>query len=250
MISIPETVAQLGDNDQAKAYQARKQLLEEVGKAGIDQAQRSALADALANELKNLTAKVKTETQGNRPADPRPEHRAFSVVCQILSQVADDAQVPALVTALQELLTREPARWALDRIPTAGATAALIAALDQIGPDFRVGVINALGKRRGPDVVAAPHKQAAEPNPEVRLAAVEALANLPEASNDDAITAAVQTGSPRGKARANKARIRPAETLRHAGNKPAAIAIYRSVAASDADEPQKKAARLALERLT
>jgi HEAT repeat protein len=126
----------------------------------------------------------------------------------------------------------------------------LIAALDQVGPEFRVGVINALGKRRGPDVVAALHQQAADPNPEVRLAAVEALANAPEASNDDPIAAAGRTDSPRGKSRANKARIRLAETLRNAGNKPAAIAIYRSVASSDADAPQKKAAQRALDQLT
>src|SRR5262249_22797861 len=145
--------------------------------------------------------------------------------------------------------TRESARWALDRVPTAAATAALVAALDQVGPEFRVGVINALGKRRTPEVQTALHRQAADADEEVRLAAAEALANFAEASNDHAIVAA-GSGSPRSKARAQKARIRLAETLRVAGNKDAAVSIYRAVLADDADKPQKKAAQQALEQLT
>ena len=250
MISISETVAQLGDKDQVKAYQARKALLEAVIKAGGNPEERTALATALADELKTLTAKVKTEAQGNRPSDPKPEQQMCSVVSQLLGQVADDAQVPALVAALQEMGTREMSRWALDRIPTPAATTALIEALELVGPEFRVGVINALAKRRSPEIVAALHKQAADADGQVRLAAVEALANFAEPSNDEPIVAGTKAGSPRARARAQKARVRLADTLRVAGKKDAAIAIYKAIIANDADEPQKKAARLALERLT
>ena len=249
MISIPELVAQLGDNDQVKAYRARQALLEAVGKAGGNPQERTAIANALAEEL---TAKTQNPGQPGKPGEEKPTHSAQvrNQVAQFLGQVAEDAQVPAVVAALQELETREMARWALDRIPTPAATTALIAALDQVGPEFCIGVINALAKRRTPEVVAALHKQAADADAGVRLAAVEALANSPEPSNDQPIVAATKAGSPRQRARAQKARVRLADTLRVAGKKEAAIAIYKAIIANDAAEPQKKAARLALERLT
>lgn len=251
MISISEVAAQLGSDDQVKAYQACQKLSEVVSavtKPG-NSAEQTAVANALVDEL---TAKIKTEAQAGKPATERPKHPASvrNQLAQFLAQVADDAQVPALVAASNELETREMVRWALDRIPTPAATAALVAALEQVGPEFRVGVINSLAKRKGADVAAALHRAAGDADNEVRLAAVEALASFPEPSNDDAIAAATKNGLPRDRARAQKARVRLAETLRLAGNKNAAIAIYKTIIANDADEPQKKAARLALEQLT
>ena len=167
-----------------------------------------------------------------------------------MSQVAGDAQIPQLAAALKDLETREMARWALQRIPSPAATAALIAALSEVGPDFLIGVINALGDRPSPDVNAATLKAASNPDVGVRLAAIEALAKSPELSNDEPIVAVIKTTYGRNRGRAEKARCRLADTLRLAGKKDAAVSVYKAILANDAPEPQKKAARIALEQLT
>jgi hypothetical protein len=235
---VSELVAQLGSDDQVKAYQARQKLADTVARASKP-AEQNELAAALATEL---TAKDKDK--------PKHSPTARKETLKLLSLAAGDEQVPALVECLKDLELRMQARWALERIPTAAATAALVKALEQVGPEFLTGVVIALGRRTGADVVAALHKAAQDADDEVRLAAIESLANLAERSNDDVIAAATKTGSPRARARAQKARVRLAETLRNAGQKDAAVAIYKAIAANDADEPQKKAARLALEQLT
>lgn len=247
MSSISELVAQLGSDDQTKAYQARKGLIEAVSRAAKPADQKPVAAE-LASAL---TATTKTKGQGGKEEEqPKFSPAVRNQVSQYLAQVADDEQVPALAAALGNLETREMARWALDRIPTEAATKALVAALEQVGPEFRVGVINALGKRKGTDVQAALLRAAGDDDMQVRFAAVEALANLPEPSNDEPIAAATKVGPPRARNRAQKARVRFAETLRLAGKKDAAIAVYKSIIANDADEPQKKAAKMALEQLT
>src|SRR5262245_30238637 len=103
MSSINEMIAQLGSDDQAKAYQARKSLTETVSKAtkpgsGNDQ-------KATANELAEaLTAKTKTKGQGGREEE-QPAYSAAvrNQVAQFLGQVAGDEQVAALTAALGNL---------------------------------------------------------------------------------------------------------------------------------------------------
>jgi HEAT repeat protein len=248
MKSISELVEQLGSDDQKAGYQARQELAKMAADASKPNANRSDFATALAAEL---TATTKSKG-GNGKEEEKPKHSAVvkNQIAQFLSIVADDAQVPALASMLTSLETREMARWALDRIPTATAIKTLSSALEQVGPEFRTGVINALGKRSGAEVQAALLRTASDEDVHVRLAAVEALANFPEPSNDEPIATATKSGAPRARARAQRARVRLAETLRNAGKKDAAIAIYKAIVANDADEPQKKAARLALEQLT
>lgn len=247
MNSISELIAQLGDDDQVKVHQTRQNLIDMACKASRpgNTAGQSEFADAVAAEL---TATTKTKDG----KEERPKHpvRVRNGLCQLLSRAASAAHVPALAAALTDRETREMARWGLDRLPGEAATKALISALEQVGPEFRVGVINALSKRNGSDVQATLQRAAADADTEVKLAAIEALANFPEPSNDEPIVAATKTGLPRERNRAQKARVRLADSLRLAGKKDAAVAVYKAIIATDADEPQKKAARLALEQLT
>src|SRR5262245_4436138 len=247
MKSISELAEQLGNADPKVAYRARQELAQTTADSGKKGESQAEAANALAAEL---AAKTKTTRNGKEEETPKYSATVKNQIAQYLSVVAEDAQVPALASALTSLETREMARWALERIPTAAATAALITALDQVGPEFRVGVVNALGRRKGAEVQAALLKTASDEDIHVRLAAIEALANFPEPSNDEPITAAAKGGPPRARARAHRARVRLAETLRIDGKKDAAIAIYKAIVANDADEPQKKAARLALEQMT
>ena len=60
---------------------------------------------------------------------------------------------------------------------------------------------------------------------------------------------ATQAPCPGCRARANKARVRLAETLCQAGNKPAARRVYKAIRASNAGAAQKKAAEIGLKTL-
>src|SRR3989442_1144211 len=77
----------------------------------------------------------------------------------------------------------------------------------------------------GPEVASALKQCAADPQREVRLAAVDALAHQADPTADAVITAAAQLGDeelPAPAARClTRARIRLAETLVAAGQKPA-----------------------------
>ena len=152
-------------------------------------------------------------------------------------------EAPALKQSLADFESRELARFALDRMTCQAATDALAeAALEAVGAEFRVGVVNALGRRSGSGVVNALKKCATDADPHVRLAAAEALANHPDASADELLVAAGKQSGDRAALRMAKARIRLAEGLVRAGQQEAGKKIYQAVAQSDAEGPQKKAA--------
>jgi len=249
MPEIKELVKQLG-KDQETAYKANYALLQMVTRASapdvVSQARRGEVAGQLAAEL-NAKTKPKKNKKG-KEVPPELVHSAVvrSAICRLLAYVGGAGEVPALVEALGDLEVREMARLALDGNRSEEATAALVQAVEAIGPEFRVGAINALGRRKGPNVVAALRKAAEDDDPEAALAAVEALANFADPSVDAVIAKAAGAKCAKARARANKARVRLAETLRKAGNKAAARAIYKAIAASDADQVQKRAAETGL----
>jgi hypothetical protein len=258
MTTISELVLQLGSNDQVQAYQARRQLSTEVDRATnpATPSEREVLASALAAELTATTDDPPAEQQvtnvpGSETVGPRPKHSAEirRVLCQLLCQIVSDAQMPAVLLALQDLQVREAARGVMEYISTPPADIALAQALTQVGPDFRIGVVNALAKQRSREALAFLSRYANDPENEVRLAAIEGLARFPEAANDKLIVAATQSGSRRDKARAQHARVRLAETLRNAGEKRDAAAIYQAIASDPSDGPWKMAARRALEQM-
>ena len=217
---------------------------------------REALASELAAEL-TATADTPAKPKPTNVPDlvdpvlPDPKHPAEvrRLLCRFLAQVASDNQVPALTMAAQDLEIREEVRWALGSLNTQVATTALNKALGQVGPDFRIGVINALAGEHWADAMAALRAAAGDPDSEVRLAAIEGLANFPEFFADQQIAEAARLASPRETPRIQKARVRLAETFRFAGRKQAAAAIYQSILSDAPDGPWKVAARRGLEIL-
>src|SRR5262245_50111741 len=211
MTTIRDLVTQLGSNDRATATQSIRKLADAVDRATSPSAslEREALATALAAELVARSdapdAKPEpTNVPGTNVKGPVFRHsvEARRYVCRFLNQVASDSQLPALAEALEELDVRDSVRCVLECIPTPRATAALVAALKQVGPEFRVGVINALAKKRWPEAMVALQGQTNDPDGEVRLAAVEGLAHFPEAELDQSIVAATKNGTPWERARA------------------------------------------------
>jgi HEAT repeat protein len=172
--------------------------------------------------------------------------RARVNLARLLGWLPLPSAVPHLAKALDDLEARDMARCSLESNPGDPATDALIGALDAAGTNFRAGVVNSLAHRKGERVAAALRKAAEDPHPEIRTAAFYALAAIPDAAHAAVLEKGARATGAEERRHAHIARIRLAESLRAAGNRDAAAGICRSVLAGDADEPQKKAARLAL----
>ena len=126
-----------------------------------------------------LVAAMETkDSKGKVSKVPELPAKARNEICRYLASIAGEAEVAAYAEALQDFEVREMARWALSRMTCAAATAALAkVATEGVGNEFRIGAINALGSKSGSVALAALKTCAADPTPEIRLAAAEALAN-------------------------------------------------------------------------
>lgn len=243
MPTIEELANQLNSSDQPTVYRAKKQLAAMAAAAGAPgkAGDRTQLASAL----------VKAETAKNEKGEAKYSAKARGELARTLSEVGGDREVPGLAETLKDFDAREMARFSLDRMTCQAATDALCdAALNAVGVEFRIGAINALGRRSGSQIVDVLKACAGDNDPELRLAAAEALANHSDASADPLIAELVKQDGQRAALRATKARVRLAARLAGAGQKEAAKKIYQSIAQSDtAAAAQKKAAAIGLTQL-
>ncbi len=245
MEPLDQLIAALASNDPVAAYQAMQKLQSLCFKASApDKASdRTGLAAALATEITAMTAARKDEKGNDVPAAPRHAVKTRMTLLRLLAIVGTDAEVPMLATLLSDLDLREPARAALDRNPSPQATAALIKAVDEVGPTFRIGVIGSLGDRPATAESAAALARIVrdEADPAVRVAAAEALARFPDPQSDKALSALAACDCPQLKAHAARIRLRLADTLERAGKSNQARRILDAVAASSPPPAQQKA---------
>ena len=249
MEPIEEVIARVGDSDPKKASKANARLSGIVARAGKpgNEGSRALVARALASELVATAGK---DDKGNESKAPKHSAAVRGKLCRHLAAVASAKEVPALEQALGDLDTREMARWALDRVDCVEATEALVdVALNDVGPEFRVGVINALGKKTGPAVLEALRTCATEKSEPIRAAAAEALSNHAVADNDAVICRVAGSQQDRVVAQMAKARIRLAENLVRAGETKAGKRIYQGILANDPAESQRRAVQSALDQL-
>lgn len=256
--AVIQWINQMSDPDQVVAYYACQCLQEEVFHAGeaVQAALATVLGEALIAQAKPgqggaqgaasfrnnvfLTAAAKATVQFEHPA------RVRCNLARLLGYLPSDGAVPPLAAALGDWEARETARQALECHASEHATGALIAALDSAGPTFCVGVINSLAKRRGANVTAALRKAAEDRQPEVRTAALLALADIPDPAHDVMIANAIENAPEPERRVLHIARARLAEALRASGNKTAARQVYQAILSSPAPEAQKNAARLGM----
>ncbi len=241
----------LGVDDQVVAYRAYENLASfaDVSTAPGKAALREQLATFLAQELNATDSGGKDDKGKDKPRVPRYNMRARNQMVRLLAVVGGVREVPVLAAAMKHLDLRESARCALDRIDGEAATNALIAALNEVGPEFRAGVVNSLGNRSGAKVIKTLQPLITDNDAAVRLAAADALAKTADAGSDAALTLMSKQECPCARKAAINARIRLAENLAQSGKKPAARKIFQSIAQSDADLPQRKAAEIGLKSL-
>jgi HEAT repeat protein len=258
---VNQWIGQMGDPDQVIAYFAYQSLLEQVlHTSAPDQAEAQGVFAAVLGEelIARASPGGRVAPQDSSTANPflaavaaqavsyRHPVRVRVNLARLLGYFPHEAVVPFLAKALDDLDARDMARCSLECNPSEKATDALIGTLDSVGGVFTAGVVNSLAKRKGGRMVTALRKATEEPQLEVRLAALKALADVPDASHDAIIEKATRSASLAERGTAHIARARLAETLRASGDKQGAARIYKAILASTAEEPQKKAARLAL----
>jgi len=246
---ITQWIRQMNAGDQVVAYFAYQSLLEAVlhssapDQAALQADLANALGAALVAQSSQPSRAAAASSASSNPFLAAAARRTVPYqnpprvrvnLARLLGYIPHEAAVVHLAKALGDPDAREMARCSLELNPSERAAEALISALDAAGTTFRVGVLNSLSKRKGLPVIAALRRAAEDPQPEVRLAALLALADSPDPAHGALLE------------KLPVARARLAEALRASGNQTAAERLYRSILASDAEAPQKQAARLAL----
>lgn len=148
-------IDQMDDKDQVVANFGYQSLVEQVMRAGAPgQAEEQALLAAAMGEA--LTALAAPNARPAPSGNPflaavasqttayRHQARARVNLARLLGYIPNDAAVPYLAKALDDLDARDMARCSLECHQSEKALDALINALDAVGTSFRVGVANSL----------------------------------------------------------------------------------------------------------
>lgn len=134
-------------------------MVHSVGKSKSN-SKRKPVADALIDLLDHESNWVKT------------------LALRLGSLVCDGEHVPAIAKLLHDADQREEAVFALERIPDAEATEALITAYEDVFPEFRNRIVVALGHRGTEDVLPTLAKALQSGDNDLALDAMEASARI------------------------------------------------------------------------
>jgi len=246
-VDFKQLVNDLKKPDGTENYKARVRLRNETARVGGKghEAERTEFAAALAKEVADSQPKERRRIY-DRPFSNTPMR---GELLRSLCEIATAAEIPNLMKAVDDFEVRDFIRRAIECIPGDEATSALAQmAVKEEGNEFRVGAINALGKRKTPAAMEALKTCAADPDPRIRLAAADALANIGDPSAQQVVAQSFDVR--RGWApHANAARtqLRLAANVAKSGNKPAADQIYRNIGAAQPERFQVKAAEIGVQ---
>lgn len=186
--------------------------------------------------------RAKLEKRLNDALTSDISYDAKQMVCRYLRTAGTAASVPTLAPLLADEKLSHMARYALERIPSPEAAAALRNAMGKLNGKLKVGMISSLATRGDKDSVAALGQLLGDSDPAIAQAAAHALGDIGTTEAAKALTAG--KASDEAQAAAADAKLACAESLVAAGNKKEALAIYKSL--SGADQP--KLIRLAATR--
>jgi HEAT repeat protein len=158
-------------------------------------------------------------------ADHSDELKAF--ICRQLQLCGRAEEVSALAKLLESERLCEPATQALLAIDAPQATAALRSALAGAKGVRRMTIVKALGRQRDQASAAAVRPDAADPDPEMRLVALYALANMGDAGAADVLLKAAEAKSPYERSQAVEACLLLARRLGEQGRAKDAENVYR-----------------------
>jgi HEAT repeat protein len=110
--------------------------------------------------------------------DPKATRDCRAFACRQLARIGTSASVGALAKLLLDDEASHLARYALQRIPDAAASAALRNALDELEGPTLVGVINSIGERRDASALSALAELTNADDPSVASASIAAIGRL------------------------------------------------------------------------
>lgn len=190
--------------------------------APIDEAARTAQGSDRAELEARLAEALKSDLS----------RAAKDFLCRTLLQLGTAASAPALGEMLKQPELSHMARYALERMPAPEAAAALRGALESLQGALLVGVVSSLGARGDEASVSALAKLLAHQDAAVATAAANALGHIGTADAARALATA-KPSAPSVERAVTDARLATAERLLAAGDKAAALAIYKAYSGSE-----------------
>ena len=215
----PAVPAQTPDLDQAFAKAATWDFDQ-------DRDPLQAVADLIAKAHGNPTQLREIERRLIALLQSNIKPGAKDFACKQLSLIGTEAAVPALAAMLRDPKTSDIARYALERIPGAGANRALGEALAKSSGKPRIGIIATLGRRQDAASVAWLRPLAQAGDQQTAAAALFALAEIAD-------TAALEILLESRNKAAAEAYLKAADRLAERNNKADALAIYQKLYAAD-----------------
>jgi len=211
---------------------------------GTDRKTLDPIDDAVAATHGDAAARKELETRLLAVLKSGASRSAKDFVCRKLRTVGTVASVPALAALLPDQDLSHMARYALERIQSPEAGAALREALPKVGGALKVGVIGSLGARRDAASVPALAPLLADADKAVACAAACALGDIGTPQAGVAVGDFLKKAPEGVKTSVTDACLACAERLLADGHKPEAIALYKSLSGED----QPKHVRLAATR--
>jgi len=166
---------------------------------------------------------------------PKSTSAGKQFVCRMLAQIGTDEEVPALATMLCDPTTAEAARFALTRMSTPAAVAALRTSLTKTRGRTLCGVIGSLGTLRDARSVDALSAFVTDADPAVAVGAVRALGRIGGRASAERLTRALDVKAPGVAAALPDAGLECAASLAAAGDRTAARSLYQTVYRKSAD---------------
>ncbi len=200
---------------------------------GSDRAPLTAIDEAVKATYDDAEARGKLQQRLAAVLGTDAPQAAKDFVCRKLSLIGTADSVPALAPLLADEKLSHMARYALERIPGQQATAALRQALPKVKGLLKVGVINSLGARRDVESVPSLVKLLDDADPQVAAAAATALGKIGTAEAAKALEAFLSRSEGKLRLVAADAYLSCAERLLDAGNKAAALGIYRTLSKAE-----------------
>ncbi len=158
---------------------------------------------------------------------------AKAFLCRQLRTLGTDRSVPALAELLDDPKTAHMARYALGRIDTDAAAAALLEAVGRTSGEIRAGLLNTLANRGHRPALDAFVRHLTGSPPTVATAAARGLGKLGGDEAVKALRSARPDVSEPVRAAVDRALLRCAERYVRKGRPDAAVAIYERFHQSD-----------------
>lgn len=210
-------------------------------KYGDDIASLTELDDAIAKAHGNEAATQEIETGLLSILNGESTHNAKDYACRKLKLVASEASVATLEKMLHDEKLSHMARFALQAMPAAGASKALLNALPKLSGTLKAGVIGSLGVRQDNGAVSTLASLLTNSDATVAKAAASALGAI--GSKDAA--KALSNAKPHNDAIATAidSSLACAEKLLAGGDKTGALMIYNQLSKGDQPKHIQLAAR-------